>query len=151
MAFAIGEAVAEQIELIPFLTPPELVVARKTDVLHKTDEMPAIIVTATEDAEQGWGTTGDGVADFGNVGRGYLIYISIYRDFSGASQTNLDSNTSMGRLIRQALNKPFLDGIAEVWDTQVSPCVTVEVQGLAKGTEKSSMSIRFQTCEGRNG
>ena len=151
MAFRIAEAVASQIELIPFSPAPETVAVRDTDVLHPTDTLPAIILTATDDEETGWAVSGNGIDNFGDVGRAYLVFISIYRTFTGESQTDLDSNTKIGKLIREALNKPFLDGVDEVWDTQVSPCVTVNPSGLAKGVKKSSMSIRFHTCEGRNG
>ncbi len=150
ISFAIADAVKEQIDLVPFESAPALVVVRSSDVAHTTDDLPAIIVSVTEDMEGGWATTGDGILDFGNVGRSYVVTISIYRAFSGNSQTDVDDNTTMAKLIRQWLNKPFLDGMELVWDTDVSPIVTVNVSGLKEGTKKTMLNIRFKTCEGRN-
>lgn len=125
--------------------------ARKSDVLHKSDTLPAIIVWIEENAGPAWGTTGSGGEDYGIAGNQYRCKFAIYRQFLGLNQTNIDSNPDLVRQLKEAFLKPSLEGCERVWNVTSTPHPQIEVGQLREGVEGVKLALMFHVTESLNG
>lgn len=76
-----------------------------------------------------------------------LVLVVIISPNRGDQATNLPLYTEWQQQIADLFEMPLLDGVAEVWDTDVEQEVFLDRQALATSLDYQAIGLRFQTAQ----
>lgn len=144
----IADAVRQVVSTVPGC--PQRIEVRDNDQLESREEDDFVIVTLGEDPEV-WGTTAVSSSTLGDVGKAYMIGVTLYHRKIADPTVNLNAAPEFVLKCKQALDKPSLAQAPSVYGTQLVENPAWEDQEFTKGLQVTRFGMIFLSAEPRNG
>lgn len=141
-AVPIAQAFGAVIVAVP--GSPSLVEVRAIAAAHPRDPVEGVFIAPARERKTGR-------AFGGSVYKEYDFVVTILRQRQGDVTTGIDANPALILAIKQAVDRPTLAGVPQVWDVDLVDNAEWENKAFGQGYEMSQFGLLARTIEPQNG